>query len=143
MKVRIKRIDNGLELPVYETRGAVGFDILAREDTLIKSKSIALIPSNLIIEVPASYMLIVASRSSTPLKKKLSPPHGFGIIDHDYCGSNDEIKIQVYNFSDDDVEVKRGEKIAQGVFVRIDKFEWEEVSEVKKDSRGGFGSTDA
>lgn len=38
--------------------------------------------------------------------------------------------------------VNRGEKLAQGIFVRIDKLEWEEVEEINANSRGGFGSTD-
>ena len=141
MKVKIKRIDKELPLPIYETDGSVGFDILAREEKIIKSKETAIIPANIIVEVPKSYMLIVASRSSTPLKKGLMPPHGFGIIDHDYCGPDDEIGVIVYNFKDEDMTVSRGEKIAQGVFVHIDKFEWEEVDEIKEESRGGFGST--
>ncbi len=141
MKVRIKRIDTGLPLPVYETDGSVGFDILAREDVTVESGTIELIPANIIVEVPKGYMLVVASRSSTPRKQGLTPPHGFGIIDHDYCGPEDEIKIQVYNFSGEPVAIKRGAKIAQGVFVRIDKFEWEEVDGIKDESRGGFGST--
>jgi dUTP pyrophosphatase len=141
MKVKIKRIDKNLPLPTYETDGAVGFDILAREDFTIKPGSIELVSSNVIVEVPVGYMLIVASRSSTPKKKGLMPPHGFGIIDHDYCGPEDEIKIQVYNFTDNEVLIKKGEKIAQGVFVRIDKFDWEEVDEIREKSRGGFGST--
>ncbi len=141
MKVHIKRIDKDLPLPVYETAGSVGFDILAREDVTIASKSIGLIPGNIIVEVPANYMLVVASRSSTPKKKGLLTPHGIGIIDHDYCGPTDEIKIQVYNFLDEEVVIQRGEKIAQGVFVHIDKFEWEETETMNKPSRGGFGST--
>jgi dUTP pyrophosphatase len=141
MKVKIKRIDQSLPLPVYETAGAVGFDLCARVDFVIKPQRIELIPANVIVEVPFGYMLIVASRSSTPLKKGLTPPHGFGIIDHDYCGETDEIKIQVYNFSDKTVEIKRGERIAQGVFVAVSKFEWEEVSQMNEISRGGFGST--
>ena len=141
LQVKIKRVDSSLPLPVYETEGSVGFDLLARESVTVSPGKIELIPSNVIVEVPKGYMLVVASRSSTPRKKGLTQPHGFGIIDHDYCGPDDEVKIQVYNFSGEVVQVERGEKIAQGVFVRIDKFEWEEVSEVKKDSRGGFGST--
>ena len=141
MKVKIKRIDKELPLPIYETDGSIGFDILAREETVVKSKSTAIIPANIIVEVPKSYMLIVASRSSTPLKKGLMPPHGFGIIDHDYCGPDDEIGVIVYNFKEEDMTVNRGEKVAQGVFVHIDKFEWEEVDEIKEESRGGFGST--
>ena len=141
MKVKIKRIDKDLPLPIYETDGSVGFDILARENKSIPPKEISFVPSNLIVGVPKGYMLVIASRSSTPSKKGLTPPHGFGIIDHDYCGPKDEIGVMVYNFKSDHVEIKRGEKIAQGVFVRIDKFEWKEVDEIKDESRGGFGST--
>ena len=141
MKVNIKRIDKSLPLPVYETDGSVGFDILAREDMNVAAGGIEMIPSNLIVEVPKGYMLVVASRSSTPKKKGLLPPHGFGIIDHDYCGPEDEVRVLVYNFTDSEVVVARGEKIAQGVFVKIDKFEWEEVDEMRAESRGGFGST--
>lgn len=142
MKARIQRVDKSLPLPVYETAGSVGFDLLARETTTIEPGKIELIPANVIVEVPAGYMLAVASRSSTPRKKGLTQPHGFGIIDHDYCGPTDEVKIQVYNFGDQAVTIDRGEKIAQGVFVRVDKFEWEEVDQIRDESRGGFGSTD-
>lgn len=142
MKVRIQRIDKKLPLPVYETRGSVGFDLLARETVRVEPGKIELIPANVIVEVPDGYMLVVASRSSTPQKKGLTQPHGFGIIDHDYCGPEDEVKIQVYNFSAQAVTIERGEKIAQGVFVRIDKFNWEEADSIQDSSRGGFGSTD-
>lgn len=140
-KAQIKRIDKTIPLPQYETEGSVGFDILAREETEIPAKEIKLVPGNIIVKVPRGYMLMVASRSSTPKKKGLSPPHGLGIIDHDYCGSQDEIKIQVYNFTDKSVIVQKGEKIAQGVFIKIDKLVWEEVEAMEDKSRGGFGST--
>jgi dUTP pyrophosphatase len=141
MKVKIKRLDKNLPLPVYETNGSVGFDFVAREGVTVAAGTIAVVPGNVIVEVPIGYMLIVASRSSTPRKKGLTPPHGFGIIDHDYCGPKDEIGIQVYNFTGAEVRIEKGEKIAQGVFVHIDKFEWEEVEEMSRESRGGFGST--
>jgi dUTP pyrophosphatase len=141
MKVTIQRIDCDLPLPRYETNGSVGFDLLARVDTLIEPGKVALIPGNIIVEVPKNFMLMLASRSSLPKKKGLLTPHGLGIIDHDFCGPNDEIHVQVYNFTNEPVVVKRGEKVAQGVFVHIDKFDWEEVDAMKNPSRGGFGST--
>lgn len=141
MKVKIKRLDQTLPLPKYETEGSVGFDFLAREDVTIPPKAVALIPGNVIVEVPETYMLLVSLRSSTPQKKGLLMPHGIGVIDHDYCGPEDEIKIQVHNFTDTPVTIKRGEKIAQGIFVHIDKFEWEEASEIRPKNRGGFGTT--
>ncbi len=142
MKVRIKRIDKSLPLPVYETGGSVGFDLLAREDTEIQPDCIELIPANTIVEVPKGYSLILASRSSTPRKYGLTKPHGIGVIDQDYCGNEDELKIQVMNFSRKPVTIKKGTKIAQGLFVRVDRLEFKEVDEIKKKSRGGFGSTD-
>lgn len=140
VKVRIKRIDSSLPLPAYATEGAVAFDLFARENTEIKPGQIALVPANVIIETPKGYALVLALRSSTPRKKGLLKPHGVGIIDQDYCGEGDELKIQVYNFTDKLVVVERGERIAQGMFVRIEKNEWEETSVMGK-TRGGFGST--
>jgi dUTP pyrophosphatase len=87
-------------------------------------------------------MLLLTLRSSTPRKKGLLKPHGVGVVDQDYCGPEDEIKIQVYNFTEEAVTVERGEKIGQGIFVRIDQVEWNETEFLEKTSRGGFGSTD-
>ena len=142
MKVRIKRIDKTLPLPVYETGGSVGFDLLAREDITVEPEEITLIPANVIVEVPQGYALILASRSSTPRKHGLSKPHGIGVIDQDYCGPEDELKIQVTNFKANPVVIKKGTKIAQGIFVKADRLEFEEVDQLNEKSRGGFGSTD-
>ncbi|MCL5411249.1 MAG: dUTP diphosphatase [Patescibacteria group bacterium] len=141
MKVKIKRIDASLPLPIYETDGSVGFDLLARETLIVRPKQIVLIPCNVIVEVPDGYMLLIASRSSTPIKKGLTPPHGVGVLDQDYCGENDEVLVEVYNFTDLAVTVEKGDKIAQGVFVRVDKAEWIEVGEMDHPNRGGVGST--
>ncbi len=140
MKVRIKRLDKSLPLPVYQTSGSVGFDISAREDTVIQPRSIGMIPGNIVVETPPGYMLLVALRSSTPRKKGLIKPHGIGVIDNDYCGDKDEIKVQVYNNTDREVRIEKGERIAQGIFVKVGKFSWEEAGSMGK-SRGGFGST--
>ena len=142
MKVKIKRLDKALPLPLYETGGSVGFDLLCRESVTIAPQTVALIPGNTIIETPPGYMLMVTLRSSTPRKLGLLIPHGIGIIDQDYCGEDDEIQIQVYNFTGQPVTVERGDRIAQGIFVRVDSAEWLEVSEMESETRGGFGSTD-
>lgn len=141
MKVRIKRIDNELPLPSYETDGACGFDFITRETTTIAPKSIGLVPTNCIIEVPKGYVLLVVPRSSTPKKKGLLIPHGMGVIDNDFHGPEDEIWFQAYNFTDQDVIVERGERVAQGLLVPITIVDFEDVNEMKKESRGGFGST--
>ncbi len=142
MKVKIKRLDEGLPLPQYETDGAVGFDLLCRESITIDPQTVGLISANVIVETPPGYMLMVTLRGSTPRKWGLLIPHGVGVIDQDYCGNGDEIKIQVYNFTNQPVTIERGDKIAQGIFVRVDSAEWLEVSKMSSETRGGFGSTD-
>lgn len=142
MKVNIKRIDKTLPLPKYETAGSVGFDLICRESAQIAPQSIVLIPANVIVETPIGYMLMICLRSSTPRKLGLMMAQGVGIVDNDYCGEEDELKIQVYNFTDEIVNVERGSRIAQGVFVRVDTPEWNEVEQMSNTSRGGFGSTD-
>ncbi len=142
MKINIKRIDKGLPLPKYETAGSVGFDLLCRESAEIAPGEIVLIPANVIVETPSGYMLMVCLRSSTPRKFGLMMPQGVGVVDTDYCGEADELKIQVYNFTDSVVHVARGARIAQAVFVRVDTVAWNEVDRMSDTSRGGFGSTD-
>ncbi len=141
MQVNIKRIDSSLPLPEYQTPGSVAFDLYSRIDMTITPKSLGLIPTNLIIETPKGYMLMIASRSSTPKKKGLLVPHGIGIIDQDYCGEKDEVLFQAYNFSDQEVVITKGERIGQGVFVKIERGEWQETAEMTGPNRGGFGST--
>lgn len=140
MNIRIKRIDKSLPLPKYQTEGSVAFDIYSREGATIKPGEVKSAASNLIIEVPKGYALLIASRSSLS-RKGLMLANGVGIIDQDYHGEKDEIGILLYNATHEVVEIKRGERIAQGLVIPIQKAEWEEVDEIKKDSRGGFGST--
>ncbi len=142
MKVEIFRIDESLPLPKYETKGSFAFDFLARETTVIESKEIGMIPGNVIVKCPENLALLILPRSSTPRKKSLMFPHSVGLIDQDYHGEKDEILIQVFNFSSDAVTVEKGERIAQGLFVKTEQVELDEVHTPGEISRGGFGSTD-
>ncbi len=141
MQVAITRVDNALPLPKYESHGAVGFDLITRETTTIKPKEIELVPGNVIVQVPEGYALFIFPRSSLPRKKALVCPHSIGVIDQDYHGPKDEIFVQVQNMSDEPVTVERGERIAQGIFVKVEQAEWQEVDDHNADTRGGFGST--
>ena len=140
MKVRIKRIDKSLPLPQYQTEGSVAFDVSSRADAMFEPSEVKILPSNLIIEVPKGHVLILSARSSLG-KKGLKLANGVGIIDQDYHGPEDEIGILLHNFSPNMVEIKKGDRLAQGLIIPVEKAEWDEVEEIKKSSRGGFGST--
>lgn len=141
MHVSIQRIDTTLPLPSYASAGAVGFDIVTRKTTVIAPQQIALVPGNVIVKVPEGYALLIIPRSSLPRKKGLVCPHSIGVIDQDYHGPDDELLVQVQNITSDPVTVERGERIAQGLFVKVDRAEWQEVEGHGAESRGGFGST--
>jgi dUTP pyrophosphatase len=95
----------------------------------------------LVIAVPDGHFLGIFARSSTPLKRGLMVANGVGVIDADYCGPEDEIKIQVLNFTDAPVKVARGDRLAQGIVLPCPRVEWNEVEEMSVPTRGGFGST--
>lgn len=140
-QVRIRRLTASATLPKYETAGAAGFDLSASQDMTVQPGEVTLIPTGLAIEVPSGTFLGVFARSSTPLKRGLMVANGVGVVDPDYCGPNDEVKIEVYNFTARPVHIKVGDRIAQGILIPAIRVEWEEAAELRTDSRGGFGAT--
>jgi len=142
MKVKIKRIDKELPLPQYQTAGAVAFDLYARENATIAPGETKAVPANVIVCAPEGCMFMVAARSSLAKKKGLMLSNGIGVIDQDFCGPEDEVHILLYNFKNEPAEIGRGERLGQGIFVKIDKAEWEEVEEMSEPTRGGFGTTE-
>lgn len=141
MRLKIKRLDAAVGLPEPASSRAAGFDLASAVDIEIPPRSIRLVGTGLVIAVPDGYFLGIFARSSTPLKRGLMVANGVGVIDPDYCGPTDEIKIQVLNFTDAAVVVKRGDRLAQGIVLPSPQIEWQEIEEVAAPTRGGFGST--
>jgi dUTP pyrophosphatase len=142
LPVRIRRLDPAVPLPAYQTPGAAGFDLAANADMTIPPGTIALVPTGLVIQVPQGHFLGIFARSSTPLKKGLMVANGVGVIDLDYCGATDEVKIQVLNFTAAPVRVAKGDRIAQGLFIPVVRADWQEAGgDLRNGSRGGFGAT--
>ena len=142
LSVRIRRLRASVRLPEYQTPGAAGFDLAASEDVVVAPHAIALVPTGLVIAVPDDYFLGVFARSSTPLRRGLIVSNGVGVIDADYCGTTDEIKIQVLNVIGDPVTIRAGDRIAQGLFIPVARAWWDETNDdLRAGSRGGFGAT--
>ncbi len=142
-RVRIHRLQPSVNLPSYATPGSAAFDLAASEDVSIAPGEVRLVPTGLVIEVPGGWFLAIFARSSTPLKRGLMVANGVGVVDSDYCGPTDEVKIAVLNFTSERVRVAAGDRIAQGIILPAPQVVWEETTDLRTDSRGGFGSTDA
>jgi dUTP pyrophosphatase len=141
MNVRIRRLRPDVPLPRYETDHAAAFDFSAAADVVIEPGRVALVPTGLVVEVPAGMFLGIFARSSTPLKRGLMVANGVGVVDPDYCGPTDEVKIAVMNFTGAAVTVQRGDRIAQGIFLTAPRVTWDEADQLRDGSRGGFGAT--
>lgn len=138
--VKIKKIHADAVVPEYQTLGSVGFDFHAIEDVTIKPGQFTLIRTGLAIATPPGYMLMAAPRGSSYKNFGFMMPNSVGVIDQDYCGDEDEVKIPALNMKNFDSYIKKGTRFAQGIFVMVGKFNFKEVQDMG-DSRGGWGST--
>jgi dUTP pyrophosphatase len=137
----VSLVDDDGPRPGYATEGSVAFDLAARETTVIQPGQIARIPTNVIVQIPEGYCLLLALRSSTPSRLGLLMPNSPALIDRDFNGAHDELLIQVLNFTDTPVTVERGTRLAQAMFVRTDRLPLIFRQRPTTPSRGGFGST--
>jgi dUTP pyrophosphatase len=141
MRLKITRLDPDVPLPSYGTNESAGFDLAAAHDLTIAPRSIALVRTGLVIEVPSGHFLAIFARSSTPLKRGLVVANGVGVVDPDYCGPTDEIMIQLLNVTDADVSVRRGDRLAQAIVLAAPRVTWDDVADIRTTARGGFGAT--
>lgn len=142
MELGVTRLHDGARAPSYSTPGSVGFDLCTAEAARIDPSEIALVGTGLVVAVPPGWCLIVALRSSAPRRHGVIQPHGVGIIDQDYRGPEDELKLQLLNVTREPVEIPAGTRLAQGVLVQSEQATF--VARVPDTpSRGGFGSSGA
>ena len=141
LPVTVTRLSETVPLPAYQTPGSAGFDLAASVEMTVAPGEVALVPTGLIVAVPPGHFLGVFARSSTPLKRGLMVANGVGIVDADYCGPEDEVKIEVFNFTSSAVRIAPGDRLAQGVVIPFVRARWTETLASARSSRGGFGST--
>ncbi len=138
--VPIHLLHDGARPPHYATPGSHGFDLCTAEAVEIAPGEIALVGTGLVFATPPGWCLLVCLRSSTPRKFGVIQPHAVGIIDEDYRGPADEVRLQLLNFTASSTTIPAGSRIAQGVFVQAGRARWS-VHDPAEHSRGGFGST--
>ena len=140
MTLKIKRFDTSFPLPQYQTAGSVALDLSSRTEVVIPAQSVARVPLNIAIELPAGHWAMLAARSSLH-KKGLMLANGVGIGDADFCGDSDEYQAALFNFTQTDVVIPPGERIVQLLILPYAKPELVEVEHLGNADRGGFGST--
>ena len=141
MKVLITRIDPDLPLPNYAKPGDAGADVYSRVDLSIAPGERALVPTGIAIALPHGYAAFAHPRSGLAIKYGVSMVNAPGTIDAGYRG---ELQIILINHDlTEEFVIKRGDRIAQLVFQKVESAEFIEVEELPGSGRGvgGFGST--
>src|SRR5207237_511372 len=134
----------GLALPVYQSRGAAGMDLLAAvakgTPLLLAPGARALVPTGLVLQLPLGFEAQVRPRSGLALRHGITVLNSPGTIDSDYRG---EVQVLLANLGAEPFAVLRGERIAQLVVQRVEQARLVEVAAIAPTPRGagGFGST--
>lgn len=155
-------LDKDIKLPTRKTKNSVGYDFCSAEDIIIPSmwktafKNVklflsgnknfkefkpTLIPTGIKAYFGDDEVLILANKSSFPLKKGLVMANSIGIVESDYynCKENEgHLQFMYYNFSFFDIIIKKGESCGQAYF---QKFLKADNDFCDKERIGGFGST--
>ena len=141
--IKVKKIDDSVDLPAYETSSSAGMDIrafLPNGNIDIAPQQTKLIGTGLIFEIPDGLEVQIRPRSGLALKNSITVLNSPGTIDADYRG---EIKVILINLSNNKFVIEKGLRIAQMVVCPVIKAHLEEVDELNDTFRGdgGFGST--
>ncbi len=136
--VKIKKLKPEAVIPTYAHPGDAGMDLYSCEDYTLKAGERKLFGTGLSIELPEGYVSLFWDKSGLAAKQGLTVLAG--VIEYTYRG---EYGVVLLNTSDKEVEIKKGQKIAQLLIQPICTAEIQEVTELSESSRGtsGFGST--
>ncbi len=144
IEVRIRRLPHaeGLPLPAYATDGAAGADLRAavESEMILGPGDRTVVPTGLVVEIPAGYEGQVRPRSGLAIKAGLTIVNAPGTIDSDYRG---ELKVLMINLGSETVSIGRGDRIAQLLIAPVTRasFVESEALSVSERGDGGFGST--
>jgi dUTP pyrophosphatase len=139
--VKYKRIDPEAGVPRYAHEGDAGCDLESMVDLVIEPGARALVPTGIAVSIPEGHAGFVQPRSGLASRHGISIVNAPGLIDSHYRG---QIKVILVNLDRENAfNVRRGDKICQLVFQKVERALFEEVDELDETARGegGFGST--
>lgn len=138
--VKILKVDTNAIVPKYAHEGDAGVDLFSVEDYSLSPGETRVIRTGLKMEISIGYEMQVRPKSGLAAKYEITVLNSPGTIDAPYRG---EVGVILINHGQDTYEVKTGEKIAQGIFTKVENADFVEVQELSETVRGsgGFGST--
>ena len=135
--------DSENENPEYAYQSDSGFDLRSSEDIWIHPNDRNLIPTGMRFDIPEGYEIQVRSKSGLALNQGLMVLNSPGTVDSGYQG---EIKVIMFNTTNEKVKIEKGQKMAQAVLCPVVSGKWVDLIKVdiinnKDRNSNGFGST--
>ncbi|CAH2230368.1 deoxyuridine 5'-triphosphate nucleotidohydrolase [Pararge aegeria] len=136
--LKFTRLSENAYPPVKGSEKAAGYDLKSAYDYTVSARGKELVKTDLQIELPSGCYGRVAPRSGLAVKNFIDV--GAGVIDEDYRGN---VGVVIFNHSDQEFMIKKGDRIAQLICEKIYYPELVEVTNLTETKRadGGFGST--
>lgn len=144
MKVTLRYSQKSVnQEPEYAYPTDSGFDLRANEQVTLEPFGRSLVSTGIFLDIPEGYEIQVRPKSGLAIKKGLSVLNTPGTVDQGYTG---EIKVIVFNMSNERQTIEFGDKIAQAVLCPVvagKHVNLQRVLDVDNKDRGdsGFGST--
>ena len=129
--------DKNISLPVRKTAQSAGYDFEAAADVVLTKQKVILVPTGLKAFMLPDEVLMIYIRSSIAFKHQIILANGVGVIDADYNG---HIMFPILNLGEEDFYIKKGMRVAQGVFQKYLTIDGD-IAGVGNNRNGGFGST--
>lgn len=139
MKIKFKKISEYAKLPWKYNKTDTGFDVFSVEDILIPKGGSSIVETGIqVAHIDNGYWFLIMPRSGLGFMYGIQPH--LGTIDQEYRGG---LGVKLYNFSDKDYKVNKGDRIAQLVVYPLINAEIEWTEEIEETNRGanGFGSS--
>jgi dUTP pyrophosphatase len=132
-----KKLHPDAKTPFYATTGSAGCDFYSVEEIIIMPGETKKIRTGIALEIPEGYFMNLEGRSGLSAKGIVKSG---GVIDSDYRG---EVHIVLHNSTKEQFKIEKGDRIAQGVMMKVQQAHFHEVSELSETARGtgGFQST--
>lgn len=141
VSIPLQQIDPDLPVPAYAYVGDAGVDLRATCDDILKPFERKLVPCGIVVAIPSGYAGFVLPRSGLAIKHGVSLVNAPGLIDSNYRGEIQAILVNLDPQSE--FAIKRGDRIAQLVVMRVPDAAFDVCAELPDTERGagGFGSS--
>lgn len=131
------------KLPQTQTNEAAALDLMTPEAFAMEPGQTKIVDTGLVMKAPRGQCFLILSRSGLAAKHGVFVLNSPGLIDRDYCGPNDTIKVILGSIGRETVKFEAGDRIAQIMLAPVHPIEWQEAdkADFAKQDRGGLGST--